>query len=633
MGKKGYKIQKKLADIPEEVIFIVVGTVGCFIVGCILYCLPSHLRFHVQGGGTIQSLVAVASGDVIPWRVVPLKLLVTCLYLGSGGGPLGGEGPTIQITTAIIGQIGWAIGIRAVQTQSLLATLGFSCGFAASFNAPLSGILFAAEEMDHLSGRLAKSLILMLLAASVMSTLVVRAFMTNSHLFEAHLPQGIFDAVRGGSLEYVLGSHMWMLIAVPIGILCAILSKLMCQFLRGTHHFMRRYGHRVPLPLLYGLQGTLVASIGAAVFRTTGQRGVWGIGVGSFQAGLTEDWALSSYAALSAGKLLAFVLAVSIRAPGDMLEPVLIGGGCFGGMIGKLLPAEIIGVDPTQTCMILGMSGLFASSFGFPLTPIVITLELTGVETYALVLPVGLCGLTAMTVSEWLEGALLHEIMEQDGIDLHELAHHAASVHLSSPSAEEADLDAVLPGAGNAMLSYPKGPNASDVERPGSQTSQRSAGRRAERDFKRLVKPVVTSFSEFARQITPTSPHSPGSRRKGMNSAGSKSEDLRTASMGMSVDTAVEAFLRQISVQSDSQQAMHEYIKGSPRIKVTDPECEPLSPKLGPDSPSQTRSRGGARASGDGARKSPSTLAAFVGGRSQLRIGVPYDSSDDGEQV
>ena len=33
---------------------------------------------------------------------------------------------------------GWTCGIRAAVTQSLLASLGFSCGFAGSFNAPAS---------------------------------------------------------------------------------------------------------------------------------------------------------------------------------------------------------------------------------------------------------------------------------------------------------------------------------------------------------------------------------------------------------------------------------------------------------------------------------------------------------------
>ena len=36
--------------------------------------------------------------------------------------------------------------LAVLPRQSLLASLGFSCGFAASFNAPLAGITFAMED-------------------------------------------------------------------------------------------------------------------------------------------------------------------------------------------------------------------------------------------------------------------------------------------------------------------------------------------------------------------------------------------------------------------------------------------------------------------------------------------------------
>eukprot|EP00929_Paragymnodinium_shiwhaense_P063425 TRINITY_DN31680_c0_g2_i1.p1 TRINITY_DN31680_c0_g2~~TRINITY_DN31680_c0_g2_i1.p1 ORF type:complete len:652 (-),score=88.79 TRINITY_DN31680_c0_g2_i1:113-2068(-) len=431
--EKAYWLQKAFPDLPEEVLFIIAGTCGSALIGTILHFLSPAVRGQVLGGGTVQSLVAVASGNVIPLKAVPLKLLVSCLFLGTGG-TLGGEGPTIQITTAIIGQLGWLVGIRAVETQSLLAMLGFSCGFAASFNAPLAGVLFAAEEMDHLSKRLSKALVLMLLVASIMSTLVVRAAQSNTPLFEVRFSDGIFDAVKGGSAEHILGRHMWMLIAVPIGILCALVSALMCRFLRLSHDFMNRHGQKIPAPLMWATLGFTVASLGAIVFSATGLRGVWGIGIGGFQnaLALSDEIEVSAYLLLGVAKLLALVLSVTLQGPGDMLEPTLIGGGCLGAVVGKALPAEYLGANTVQVCTILGMSGLFASSFGFPLTPVVFTLELTGVQTYSLIIPVALCSLTAMKLTQRLHGELLHEVMAQEGIDLHAIS-HAASHPPDSP--------------------------------------------------------------------------------------------------------------------------------------------------------------------------------------------------------
>lgn len=135
------------------------------------------------------------------------------------------------------------------------------------------------------------------------------------------------------------------------------------------------------------------------------------------------------------GKLSAFALGVAARFPGDTLEPVLISGGFLGAWVGQWLPME----ESRSACEIFGMVGLFASCFRFPLTPVLIVLELTGTDSYYLILPVALSSFTALSISNHLFPPILEQILEQDGIDLEAVAELAETA-----DEEEAELKAEM---------------------------------------------------------------------------------------------------------------------------------------------------------------------------------------------
>jgi hypothetical protein len=67
-----------------------------------------------------------------------------------------------------------------------------------------------------------------------------------------------------------------------------------------------------------------------------------------------------------------------------------------------------------KPCVVFGMTGLFASSFRVPPTPIVIVMELTGSDCYSLVLPTILTCFIANSTANRLCPPLLHEMMRQD---------------------------------------------------------------------------------------------------------------------------------------------------------------------------------------------------------------------------
>lgn len=436
-GKEKYgfflvkKIQETSLDaVPEWLYYVISCTVGATIVGVGLSLLAPPLAAQLKGGGTVQSLTAVASGQPIPITAACGRVLVSCLYLGSGG-TLGMEGPCIQVCTSLATLAGQSLGIHTLQTMSLLASLGFSCGFAASFNAPLSGILFAMEELQHVVPHLSSSIICVILVAAACSTATVRLLHGNIALFAVDWEPEIIDSVSGLSLQKVFGNGGWMLAAFPIGIFCSGITFCLVMTVRFLHKkLVSLYAANwLSWRRAFILHGLLTGLIGAATFKLTGIRGVWGVGAESVQEAL-DNAEIGGFQFLffAIGKLVALAVAISVRGPGDTLEPVLISGAFIGGMAGKILLWLNVGgegVSPDlimKPCVVFGMTGLFASCFRFPLTPIVIVMELTGSDCYALVLPTILTCFIANTTSNRICPPLLHEMMRQDGIDLHALA-------------------------------------------------------------------------------------------------------------------------------------------------------------------------------------------------------------------
>eukprot|EP00930_Biecheleria_cincta_P005223 TRINITY_DN106141_c0_g1_i1.p1 TRINITY_DN106141_c0_g1~~TRINITY_DN106141_c0_g1_i1.p1 ORF type:complete len:888 (+),score=166.45 TRINITY_DN106141_c0_g1_i1:337-2664(+) len=426
--KYGFLLEKWLPDVPPDVIHTVCLLVGSLVIAQIMARLPKDLSSQLVGGGTVQSLVAVATGNTIPLKAALLRFLVSTLFLASGGS-LGGEGPAIQICTSFAMLIGWYFGIRSMVTQSLLASLGFSCGFAASFNAPVAGILFAMEELQHVSTNLSQSTIYMILVAAVVSTSVARATAGNSILFRTTWTQDMFDAVEGGSIHHVYGYNMWMLIAIPVGILCSVCGLCISRVQKLMHGWLKQHDG-LSLTSRFVMQACAAAAAGSFVFRTTGLRGVWGIGAESlqklFDQDLPDNFDTLNYLAFALGKAVALVSGISVRVPADILEPLLMTGGFIGGAVGNVLrDPQAAGNDAETPCIILGMVGLFASCFRFPLTPIVLVVEITGIQTYTVILPAALCSFTAVTCSNYLFPALMDDILDEEGIDLHLLAQEA----------------------------------------------------------------------------------------------------------------------------------------------------------------------------------------------------------------
>jgi CIC family chloride channel protein len=119
---------------------ILVPAVGGLIFAPIIYFVSREAKG--EGPPEVMEVVALKGGRIRK-RVMPLKVLVSSLCIGSGGS-VGREGPIVQIGSSAGSSIGQWLHLSEEWTKTLVLC-GAAGGISATFNAPLAGIVFALE--------------------------------------------------------------------------------------------------------------------------------------------------------------------------------------------------------------------------------------------------------------------------------------------------------------------------------------------------------------------------------------------------------------------------------------------------------------------------------------------------------
>lgn len=133
----------------------------------------------VSGSG-IPQVKGVLMGHLkIKWlRVLVLKFIGGILAIGAGLS-LGREGPSVQIGATVGQGVSRLLGRLKIE-EKFLITSGASAGLAAAFNAPLSGVIFAVEELNK---NFSPAILMSTVAASLSADFVTKLFYGSSSAF------------------------------------------------------------------------------------------------------------------------------------------------------------------------------------------------------------------------------------------------------------------------------------------------------------------------------------------------------------------------------------------------------------------------------------------------------------------
>ena len=295
------------------------------------------------------------------WQTILAKIFGSFISF-FGGLSLGVEGPATAIGSSVGVGLSSLIKSKRFSTRdkdevtSVVAESGVTSALTAIFNAPLAGIAFVIEELEHkISGLLVVALTFGS-ATSLFTSYSLRKLLD--------LPERLFAL----SLPTLPPSYFWaiLLLGVILGILATLYVKLIKAF--GKPNFLKR------IPLIIKL---------IFVFLITGATGIFltnVLGGGSFviRELLSVDFPWWILLVMLVVKSLLTALALSSSSHGGLLMPTLAIGAIAGALLGKM--ALLLGVPNEYYALfvIAGALSFFGGVYRAPISAILLTIELTG---------------------------------------------------------------------------------------------------------------------------------------------------------------------------------------------------------------------------------------------------------------
>lgn len=349
-----------------------------------------------SGSGIPQVVGYVNRGLNMRWHTILPVRFVAGLLGSLFGLSLGREGPSIQIGACgaqMLSRI-FRKGKRNDIQEHYVVTAGAAAGLSAAFSAPLSGVMFALEEVQH----------------GISSTVLMGAAVAS--LFADFVSQtcfGLRPVLDFGQIpDLPMALHFWL---IPLGIFAGFVGSLMNRSLLGLQTL---YGY---LPKWMPVVVACLIAIPVGLFLPEV------LGGGANLVRLSEYGKISivMLCLLFVAKMLFTSTSFGCGAPGGIFMPILAVGALAGGVAARSITSiPVFGVDArfVSVFAVCVMAGTLSASVKAPLTSILLTVEMSGTMIHTL--PVAASAFIALLVSDMLHtkpiyGELLERYMQTHG--------------------------------------------------------------------------------------------------------------------------------------------------------------------------------------------------------------------------
>ena len=304
---------------------------------------------RIRGHGMPETIEAInLNGSKVQPRVAALKPLSAAISIGTGG-PFGAEGPII-VTGGALGSLTAQFLRMTADERKTLLVAGAVAGMAATFNAPLAGVLLAVELL--LFEYRPRSL-LPVAVAVVVATAARGPLLGTASLF----PQPGTSADDLGVLVFVLA----LVLGVVTGAVASVASHLV--------YFSEDAFRRLPIHWMWWPAiGGLIIGLGGLV-----EPRALGVGYDVIGAELAGTIGLGAAVSILAVKVLIWSLSLGSGTSGGVLAPMFLVGGAVGAIASYAFPA----VSPGFWAAV-ALGGMVAALLGAPLTAVAFAIELTG---------------------------------------------------------------------------------------------------------------------------------------------------------------------------------------------------------------------------------------------------------------
>jgi CIC family chloride channel protein len=350
---------------------VVVPAIGGLFVGPMIYFFAREAKGH--GVPEVMEAIALRGGRIRP-IVVVIKSLASSVCIGSGGS-VGREGPIVQIGSALGSTLGQLLKLSDERIRNLVAC-GAAAGIAATFNAPIAGVIFALEII---LGEFSVSYFSTVVISSVTASVVGRVAFGN-------IPAFIAPA-------YSLVSPWELLLYVLLGGLAGLVAFVFVWALYWFEDLFDAW--RFPEYVKPAAGGLLVGAIGFYLPQ------VFGVGYAAIGDALLDNLMLGTMGLLVLAKVLATSLTIGSGGSGGVFAPSLFIGAMTGGVFGMLVHQMWPNITAAPGAYALvGMSAVFAGAAHAPITAIIILFEMT--NDYRIILPLMLATVVSTLLSQRL---------------------------------------------------------------------------------------------------------------------------------------------------------------------------------------------------------------------------------------
>lgn len=395
---------------------LLIPTIGGALVGPLIYFLAREAKGH----GVPEVMDAVSlRGGIIRKRVVVIKSLASALSIAVGGS-VGREGPIVQIGSAIGSSLGQYLK-ASPNRMRVLVGCGAAAGIAATFNAPVAGMMFALEII---LGEFAIATFSPIVISAVFSTAISRYYLGDFPAFVVP--------------DYVLVSSWELAFYAVLAVAAGLVAVAFTTFI----YKMEDAVDAVPIPeyLKTPIAGLLLGAVGL-VFPI-----VLGVGYEGIEVALGGEQVWWLLLAILVVKIFATSLTIAGGMSGGIFAPSLFMGamlgGAFGHLVNLLFPAFTAGPGAYA---IVGMAAVVAGTTHGPLSAFLILFEMTG--GYRIILPLMIGCVVATVVARTVRPESIYTLkLMRRGVDIRSGKEMNLLRSLSVAQAMRSDVESVKQG-------------------------------------------------------------------------------------------------------------------------------------------------------------------------------------------
>ena len=340
-----------LGMIHGNVLYIILFFIALAVMGLLIDRLT---KWEVDSAGSgIPQIYAEVKGHMeANWAKVLFSKITAGVLTALGGLSLGPEGPSVQIG----GMAGKGIArlFKGSKTDELrLILVGSAVGITAAFNAPLAGVIFVFEEINH---GFDKTLVFIALVSAIVSDFISKMIFGQS-------------TVLSFPIYNIPLESYWIL--VILGILIGLLGYVYNVGMIKSSEFVSN------LKIPSWLKFVLVFMVSGVVALTVPE-----ISDGGHFMMDMLDLAMPSLGVLVLLLVLKYLFSMfsfSSGAPGGIFLPILVLGAYIGAVFGTVVvPAFGLEHDLIYRFIVISMAGFFAATVRSPITGVVLLAEMSG---------------------------------------------------------------------------------------------------------------------------------------------------------------------------------------------------------------------------------------------------------------